>query len=471
MKNHYATRFGSSLDAGRYLMDNLARLEGQSRLFSDALYASTLPKEVIEAVANNLTVLTGNTCFRDETGTFLGWEGCHEQEGSCHGTCTHVWNYAQSAAYLFPAMERSARLNEFLREVEEDGKMNFRCQKRFGLPAFSMHAAADGQLGSIVRAWREYTLSGDREFLGSVYPFALRCLEYAETTWDLDGDGLLEGLQHNTYDIEFLGVNPLSGVMHLAALRALGRMAETLGDADTSKRMDRKFEACRKGLDEACFNGSYYEQRIRDADVLPYQFGKGCLSDQLLGQTLAGLCGLGDLLPGEHIRKAIKAICDNNFLEGADRPACLQRLYVADDEPGLVLCTWPQGGKPRFPFVYSDEVWTGVEYQVATLLIMQGFVDEGLSIVAAVRRRFDGVRRNPFSEMECGHHYARSLASYGVLVALSGLTVAPDGSLSFQPKISEQDFHCFYCDGRHFGLLHQTVSKDGAKTQSVEVLL
>ncbi|MBE0601626.1 MAG: hypothetical protein IH607_07545, partial [Firmicutes bacterium] len=87
-----------------------------------------------------------------------------------------VWNYAQSAAWLFPAMERSARLNEFLYEVEPDGKMNFRTQKRFDLPAFTMHAAADGQLGTIVRAWREYVLSGDKEFLKAIYPHVLRCL-------------------------------------------------------------------------------------------------------------------------------------------------------------------------------------------------------------------------------------------------------------------------------------------------------
>lgn len=470
MKNHYATRFGSSLEAAKYLYSNLPRLERQSRLFSDALYGSTLPDDVIEAVANNLTVLTSNTCFRDETGTFLAWEGCHEQEGSCHGTCTHVWNYAQGAAWLFPALERSARLNEFRYEVEPDGKMNFRAQKRFGLAAFDMHAAADGQLGTIVRAWREYTLSGDKAFLEEVYPQALKCLEYAEKTWDLDGDLLLEGLQHNTYDIEFLGANPLSGVMYLGALRAAGRMADVLGDHAASEEMRRKSETSGRLLDEKCFNGSYYVQSISDVDRLPYQFGAGCLSDQLLGQALAHWYGLGYLLPKEHVSRAARAVFDNNFLDGTGRGACLQRLYVAQDEVGLVLCTWPNGGKPRFPFVYSDEVWTGVEYHVASLLIMEGYVAEGLSMVSTVRDRYDGVRRNPFSEMECGHHYARSLASYGVLLALSGLSVSPQGSVTFAPAVNRDDFHCFYCDGRSFGILHQTVSVDGRVEQRIEPL-
>ena len=470
MKNYYATRFASALEVGRYLLSNLPRLEAQSRLFADALQNSTLPQPVISAVADNLTVLTSNTCFRDDTGTLLAWEGCHEQEGSCHGTCTHVWNYAQSAAWLFPAMERSARLNEFLWEVEPDGKMNFRAQKRFGLPAFNMHAAADGQLGTIVRAWREYLLSGDRAFLEAVYPNVLKCLDYTEKTWDADGDGLLEGLQHNTYDIEFHGVNPLSGVFYLAALRAVEKMATVMGDLPTAKRVGETFAASQKVLDQACFNGSYYEQAIADQDAFPYQFASGCLSDQLLGQTLAGLYGLGDLLPKPHLQSAAKAIYDNNFLDGDKRGACLQRLYVAGDEKGLVLCSWPKGGKPRFPFVYSDEVWTGIEYQVATLLIQQGFVEEGLDIVSAVRKRYDGIRRNPFSEMECGYHYARSLAGYGVMAALCGLRLSPAGDISFDPAIHKENFHCFYCDGRHFGILHQALSKNGQKEQSIEIL-
>ena len=266
-----------------------------------------------------------------------------------------------------------------------------------------------------------------------------------------------------------MAINPLSGVLYLAALKAVEKMAEAMGDTASARLAGEKYTASRSALDKACFNGAYYEQAIADKDSFPYQFGRGCLSDQLLGQTMAGLYGLDDLLPKERLQSAAKAIYDNNFLDGGQRGACLQRLYVANDEKGLVLCSWPKGGKPRFPFVYSDEVWTGIEYQVATLLIQQGFVTEGLNIVSAVRARYDGIRRNPFSEMECGTHYARSLASYGVMVALCGLQLTPEGDLSFNPAVNEEDFHCFYCDGRHFGMLHQTLDKNGQKSQSVEI--
>jgi non-lysosomal glucosylceramidase len=469
MKNYYATRFSNSWDAGKYLIDNMERLEGDSRLFADALRNSTLPADVICSVSRNLTVLTGNTCFRDETGTFLAWEGCLENEGSCHGTCTHVWNYAQSAAWLFPRLERSARLNEFLIETETDGKMNFRSQKRFGLPAFDMYAAIDGQLGTIIRAYREYILSGDQEFLRQVYPVALKCLGYAQRTWDINGDGLLEGLQHNTYDIEFTGANPLSGSLYLAALQAAFRMAEAMGDTETAASLENRFTASSRAYDEKCFGGSYYIQ-LEGADSLPYQAGKGCLSDQLFGQTLAHLCGLGRLLPEVHVRAAALSLFKNNFLTPGRHPQCLQRLYVHGDEQGLLLCTWPDGGMPRFPFVYSDEVWTGIEYQAATLLIYEGYVEEGLAIVSAIRKRYDGTRRNPFSEIECGFHYARSLASYGVLVALSGLTTDAEGNTDFSPRINAEDFRCFYCDGRHFGILRQTIGGHGETVRKIEIL-
>ncbi|NCB37058.1 MAG: hypothetical protein EOM58_13590, partial [Clostridia bacterium] len=229
IKNDYAVRYEDSLAAGSDVIRRLAALQGKSEAFADALYGSTLPKEVIESVAFSLSVLRSTTCFMTEGGRFWGWEGSHEETGSCHGTCTHVWNYAQTVAFLFPKLERCARENELLIETAADGKMCFRSQQAFGQPPFDLPAAADGQLGVLVRVWREYILSGDKGFLRRVYPKVLLALDYAARIWDQDGDGLLEASQHNTYDIEFFGANPLSGVMYLAALRAVEEMARVLG--------------------------------------------------------------------------------------------------------------------------------------------------------------------------------------------------------------------------------------------------
>ncbi|MBO4377899.1 MAG: hypothetical protein J5889_02965, partial [Clostridia bacterium] len=381
MKNYYASLYKDAWQVAADLADRLDVLEEGSRRFSDALYSSTIPEPMLDAVASNIAVLRSNTCWRAPDGTFMAWEGCHEHWGSCHGTCMHVWNYAQTVASLFPELEKSSRLNEFLVETDEDGKMTFRNQRKFGYERWEMYPAVDGQFGTIIRAWREWTLTGDREYLKTVYPKVLNAFDFGMKTWDKDGDGVPDAQQHNTYDIEFFGPNPLSAVMELGAIRAVRNMAEEMGDTERVKAMETLFEKAQKRFTELCWQGEYYRQISEDINAHPYQFGEGCLSDQLFGQTMAFLSGLGALLPEDQLKSAARAIFEHNFLSGDKRDPCLQRLYVANDEDGLVLCSWPNGGKPRFPFVYSDEVWTGIEYHVATLLIYCGMEEEALKIV------------------------------------------------------------------------------------------
>jgi uncharacterized protein (DUF608 family) len=471
IRNHYAARFADAWEAGHLLLSNIEDLEGGSRAFSGAVYDSTLPEPVIDAVMSNITALRSTTCFRIEGGTFLAWEGSHEHVGSCMGTCTHVWNYAQTVAYLFPELERTARRNEFLRETGDTGKMAFRTNRIFDRPEFDMLAAADGQLGTIVRVYREWSLGAGKEFLAELWPKIKAAFAYTRLEWDQDGDELLEGRQHNTYDIEFYGVNPLTGVLYLAALGAMEGMARAMGEEDLAVSYGKRRELSAKLLDEKTYNGEYFIQPGEHIEDHPYQFGRACLSDQLFGQTLAYIAGLGRLLPEEHTRSAIRSVFAYNFKTGPQRGPCLQRLYVADDEAGLVLASWPKGGKPKLPFVYADEVWTGIEYQVATLLIYEGFIDEALAIVETVRSRQDGYRRNPWNEMECGFHYARSLASWGLLPALSGVRYDPlSGAESFEPRISRDDFRCFFSNGKQWGILRQRRDEEGKLRQTKEIL-
>lgn len=469
IKNYYAVQFADSWDAGRYLLNNIGELERHSRAFAGAVYGSTLPEAAIDAAMSNISALRSTTCFRIEDGTFQAWEGSHEQEGSCKGTCTHVWNYAQTAAFLFPELEKTARLNEFLRETGAEGKMNFRSDRVFGRSDWDMLAAADGQMGTIVRACREWSLTGDDEFLKKIWPKVKLALDYVRLEWDKDGDELLEARQHNTYDIEFYGVNPLTGMLYLAALAAMEKMAPAMGEDPAPYRERRERSA--RGLEARCWNGEYYIQENPIPDSRPYQFGDGCLSDQIFGQTLAYLTGLGPLLDRDRLKSAARAVFRHNYKTGAERGPCLQRLYVADDEAGLTLASWPRGGKPKLPFVYADEVWTGVEYHAAACLIYEGLIDEALTIVRTVRDRQDGFRRNPWDEAECGFHYARSLASWALIPALSGAQYdAATDTESFSPRICQDSFHCFFSNGRHWGILHQTSDPSGAISQTTEIL-
>jgi non-lysosomal glucosylceramidase len=418
-RNHYATRFADSWAAARHTHDERVRLEGATRRFHSALHDSTLDPAIIDAVSSTLVVVRSTTCFRLEDGTFAAWEGSFDHAGSCEGTCTHVWSYAHTVAHLFPSLERSARRIEFLLETDDEGCMQFRTNRLFGGPSWGMIPAVDGQLGTVLRLYREWRFSGDDEFLRELWPAAVRALDYVGR-WDEDGDGLLDARMHNTYDIEFAGAEPLANGYYIAALLAGARMAAHIDEPAIANRYRTAADRATARMDEYLFDGEYYRQRIEDVDAFRYQYGDGVLSDQLLGQTMAHVVGLGTILDPDHVKSALRAIHTHNFRADLSRQESTQRTFALDDEAGLLLASWPHGGRPRIPFVYSDEVWTGVEYQVATCLAYEGMTEEALEIVRALRARYDGVRRSPWNEVECGNHYARSLASWGVLLAFTG---------------------------------------------------
>lgn len=420
VKNYYA-QWGKPKELLRYLTDKFTYYREIAQEFAETWYSSNVPEPILDAVATNLTTIRSQTCFRVENGNFYAWEGNFDFEGSCPGNCTHVWNYAQSLAYFFPDLERSMRETEYFTELRPNGKMNFRAITYLDGFSDDYHPASDGQLGSAVRVYREWKISGDNKWLEGIWPELKRSIEFAKTTWDLDGDGILEAMQHNTYDIEFYGVSTLANSIWITALAALAEMADFLGEPDYANWAKETERNVSKYLDENCFNCEYYIQNIDDIDKHKYQYGNGCLADQLLGVTWAKQLGLKISLKEENIKSAVYSIYKYNLIDELRKVDNLQRGYAFNDESGLVLCAWPKGGKPRIPFVYSDEVWPGVEYSVASLLISCGYINEAVDLIEKLRARFNGKNRNPWNEMECGHHYARSLASFGPYQEYIGL--------------------------------------------------
>lgn len=472
VKNFYATLYPSAIEAVSYVVKNFERLEVLTAKFHNSLFGSTYPWYVLDAVASNLTVIRSNTCFQVEDGTFFAYEGCFNIAGCCDGNCTHVWNYAQTLAYMFPKLEQSMRRTEFIDETDEDGAMRFRARTYLQDETWDFLPAADGQLGCVIRLYRDWKFSGDNKLLKELWPNAKKALNYAKENWDNDKDGALDGKQHNTYDIEFYGINSMINSIYIAALKAGEQIALYLGEDEQAKGYREQWEKASIIVDKECFNGEYYIQKIENVNEHKYQFGDGCLADQLLGQELAHLVGLGYVMKEDHVKSAVKSIYDYNFKNTFRNHCNLQRTYALNDEAGLVICTWPKGRRPEIPFVYSDEVWTGIEYQVATHLIQEGYVEEGLNVVKAVRDRHDGVRRSPWNEVECGHHYARSLASYGVLLALSGYQCdIPSSKLTFNPAIETGDFQTFFTCGKGWGTI--TIKKDkdtGKKVWKTDIL-
>jgi len=516
MKNHLASQFDDAWDVAKYVVDNLPRLEHQTRAFHDALFASTLPGYILDAISSQASTIRTNVGILLNDGKFFGFEGNSDHGGCCPMNCTHVWNYEQTLAYLFPQLERSMRETDFLHNTLSNGYMTFRTLIPLGDYWWHYKACADGQMGCIIRAYREWKLSGDSEWLRKLWPKIKLALEFAwrgcgdqppkglewtqelvRMPWDPDKNGVMEAEQHNTYDIEFYGPNTMIGSLYLGALKAAGEMAEAMGESEKADEYRKLFQHGRKLYDKQLWGGDYYFQKMLVLDglkvpkwlvspekeclnsrceckktpgeknsalekgqVVPkYQYGEGCLSDQLLGQYLAHVVGLGYVLNPEHVRTAIKSVFDYNFRNPIGEFSNVQRVYALNDEAGLLLCSWPHGNRPALPFVYSDEVWTGIEYQVAATLIYNGWIDEGLTLVKAVRDRYNGLHRNPWDEEECGHHYARAMASWAVLLALSGYHYdGVNGEMGFAPVINNKDFYCFWSTGSGWGTFQQKIS-------------
>jgi uncharacterized protein (DUF608 family) len=452
-RNQYAARFADAWAAAEAIVRNLPELEPRSRLFHDALFSSTLPPYVLDAVSSQMSIIRTTTCLWLEGQGFFGFEGCNDRNGCCPLNCAHVWNYEQSLAFLFPSLERSMRETDFLNQVKPDGSMMFRTSLPLHSGAYwDFKPAADGQMGRIISLYRDWQISGDTDFLKRLWPNAKRALEYAWTSWDADRDGLMEGEQHNTYDIEFYGPNSMMGGFYLGALLAGSRMAAAVGDREAAARYLEVFESGKQKYNDLLWNGEYYVQKYSQVMEKKYQYGEGCLSDQALGQWISMVAGLGRFLPEERLKSTLGSIYRYNFLTDFRNFSNVQRTYALNDEKGLLLCSWPKGGRPPLPFVYSDEVWTGIEYQVASHLLYEGLLEEGLSIVKGVRDRYDGRRRNPWDEVECGHHYARAMSSWGILLALSGFSYSGvDMRMGFEPKLYPEDFRTLWTTGSGWG--------------------
>ncbi|MFN7939054.1 MAG: GH116 family glycosyl hydrolase [Bryobacteraceae bacterium] len=457
IRNRYGTRFPDAWAPAAYTLRHLNELRADSVKYRDALYTSTLPPEVIDAISSQVSTIRTNTYLVTENGTPLAFEGCGDDEGCCPFNCTHVYNYEQALANLFPSLERRIREVDFLQNLRPDGYMSFRTATPVQPGAYTKIPAADGQMGTILKLYREWLLSGDDAFLRRLWPGAKKAMEFAFTHWDKDRDGVMEGEQHNTYDIRFYGPNSMIGTLYLAALAACARMAAHLGDPSAAE-FDKLRQQGAAELDRLLWNGEYYIQKTdeRDKRAATWQFGEGCLSDQLLGQWFAELTGLGKLLPPQRIRQCLDSIVRYNFRENFHDMPSGQRIYALNDEKGLLVCSWPQGKRPAVPFGYCDEVWTGVEYQVAAHLFMEGKAADGLRLVRAVRDRHDGRRRNPWDEVECGHHYARALSSWSLLNAISGIQVnLPEKRLTFHPKTVATEFRTLFTAGTGWGVYEQ----------------
>ena len=475
--NYYATRHADAWAVAAAAAKEMRSLERRTVQFLQAFCRSDWPLAVKEAALNNLTALRTQTCFRAADGTLFGWEGCSDKAGCCHGTCTHVWNYEHASALLYGALACGMRRVEFAHATDGRGLMSFRVNLPLDRATEYGVAAADGQMGTIIRLYREWQLSGDEALLRDLWPAARRAMEFAWIPggWDADRDGVMEGCQHNTTDVEFYGPNALMGLWYLGALRAAEEMARHVGETGFADTCRDLFTRGSRWIDENLFNGEYYEQRVlpppAGAEIAPglrhtepigardlaepeFQLGPACAADQLVGQLLAHACGLGPLVDPDKARRAMRAVARYNFRPRLHGHMNHLRTYALGDESATLVATYPRGGRPREPFFYCNEVWMGLEYTAGAGMIYEGLPREGLRCIAAARARHDGARRNPFDEPECGHHYVRAMAAWAAVPALSGFGwSAVEGAIRFAP--ARRAARWFWSNGYAWGTCSQ----------------
>jgi uncharacterized protein (DUF608 family) len=471
---HYATRWPDARAVLRQVAPGYGQMRSRTERFRRTFYDSTLPYWLLDCVTANAAIARHiGVVFRIANGDVYGWEGSN---GCCQPTCTHVWGYEQSLAQLFPDLERDMRRIDFMHQQREDGGVNNRTDVPSPPHPTSEQPFADGHASCILKAYREARNQPDDAFFRQYWPHIKRAVEYliARDAKTAGGQpsGVLQDDQWNTYDEALHGVTTFISGYYLAALRAGEEWARRQGDETTASRFRSVFEKGQQKLVELCWNGEYFQQHLPDYEKRPGEVGPGCMADQLIGQWWAHQLGLGYLLPREKVVAALRAVFKYNFKSDLTNWQHAPRAFAGAKDKGLIICTWPKGGRPGHVMLYSDEVWTGIEYQVAAHMICEGLVEEGFAIVKAARDRYDGIprppiQRNPWNEIECGGHYARAMSSGSLLPVLAGWEFdGPRQALRFMPRHTPEHFKGFFTAAEGWGNLSQ--AREG-QTQRNEI--
>ncbi|MDF7800144.1 GH116 family glycosyl-hydrolase [Pontiellaceae bacterium B1224] len=476
VNRHYKPWFTDAADVAAYVRRDFDRLAGGTRLWNKTWYDSTLPVWLLDRAIIPVNTLATQTFFWFDNGRPWGWEGVD----SCEGTCTHVWSYAQAMSRLFPELERR------LREITDYG---IAFDETTGLIGYRgdhiKKVAIDGQAGTIIRTWREHTMSPNNEFLERVWPQTKKAIEFL-ISQDPDQDGVLEGSQAHTLDASWSGPMGWLSSVYCGALRAGEQMALVMGDDAFAYTCGRIADSGYEAIVEKVYNGEYFIHRPPNKKQI--NTSDGSHIDQVLGQSWAVQTGLPRVLPKEETVSALNALWKYNVSPEAEGYAVKHtaikghRVYAAKGEAGMLMTTWPtgKGAETAVPGMservedfetwlgpggYFDECMTGFEYQAAAHMVYEGepgseLVKYGLAVARNIHDRYAPEKRNPFNEIECGDHYARAMAGYGVLLGTCGFEYnGPQGEIGFAPRITLENFRAPFTAAEGWGTFSQRLDK------------
>ena len=453
----YGKRFKDAAEVAQNVVGNFNRLDQTTRLWNATWYDSTLPYWFLERSIIPLGSLASPTCYRFADGRFYTYEGIR----SCWGHPNHVWHYAQAHARLFPELEQDVIERVWYGfGFKPDGSMAYRGE-------YGGDSAIDGHCGVILAVLRAHQTNPDRKFLKRLWPRVKKSIEYANAN-DRNGDGLLDTPKLTTLDEPWHGVIPWTSSLYIAALKAGEQMALEMGDPEFAANCRDRAEKGRAAMDAKLFNGEWFVQ-IPDPEN-PKKLGayETVHIDQVMGQGWAWQVGLGRVLNEDTTQSALRSLWKYNFARNLDvfdaEADPKGRPYHADGEGGMILTAnalgreTPYGVSSEFA-CYLNETMNGFEYQVAAHMIAEGMVKEGLAVLKTLDERYDGNKRNPFNEVECGDHYARSMASYGALIAITGFEYdGPARHIGFAPRLTPENFRSPFTAAEGWGSFSQKIT-------------
>jgi uncharacterized protein (DUF608 family) len=490
LRYNYSSRFGSSAEVANYIVANKEYLFDTTKEWVATWYDSTLPVWFLDRTFVNTGTLATTSCYLlddvtddpDNEGRFYAMEGVYLG----HGTCTHVFHYEQALGRVFPNLARQLREQvDYGLSYRKDGVIGYRGEMSRMGHHDGRGYAVDGHAGTILRAYREHTMSADATFLKNNWPKIKKSIEYMivqdkEKTGK--ADGVLEGVQYNTLDRMWYGKIAWTSSLYNAVLKVGEALASEMGDEKFEKQCRKIAQMGYKRIPAELFNGEYFINILDPENPEPPNSNIGCHIDQVLGQSWAIQAGLPRVLPEKETQSALASIYKYSFqkdvgdyLENAKiKPV---RFYALPGEAGTVMCSFPRGGEEKAPgkvkneweklvVGYFSECMTGFTYQAAGHMIAEGLVDEGMEIIKAIHDRYQPEKRNPYNEVEYGNHYTRAMSSYGAFVSASGFKYhGPKGEISFSPKIDPDNFKSAFITAEGWGTFEQSISGDVQKNR------
>ena len=471
--NFYSTLWPTASDAAGAVAAREKELYGTTRTWVETWYDSTLPYWFLERTFVTLDCM--QTQVAERLALQDGMYNLDEGVNCCPGNCTHVWQYAQGLARIFPVIERECRDKvEYGKGFRpNDGSINF----RHSIEPFK--DAIDGQCGTILRVLRESQMTADYRFLERLWDRTKLSMDHVIRKWDPDEDGLLAGAQHNTLDEPWFGqVHWLINLYH-AALKASAVMARQMNQPAVAERYERIVAKGAPEMVNMLWNEQYghFIHKPGPGEDEKHGSTNGCHIDQVLGEFWLRNLGLDRVLPEDKIRRALESLWTFNFSPnvGDFRKVMTDgRWYAVEGNAGLVMCSFPHGkvepksGKKNYAG-YLNECMTGFEWQVAAHMIWEGMVEKGLAIGKAIYDRYLPKDRNPYNEIECSDHYARAMASYAAFMAVCGYRYdGPEGKLAFGPRMQQDNFRAAFTTAEGWGRFSQTV-QGGRQENAIEL--